>query len=294
MVWVGMKPQRSMANRRGQGAGRKPAGQATRGKTMQNRLRRVDDFVLRYDPALLQRLDGEFARAFFVDLGYGAEPWTTLESAARFRRLNASLPVLGVEIDPARVAAAQPYADAQTHFRLGGFNLPLHIDHHGQPETVRLIRAFNVLRQYPEQAVVDAHELLRQRILPGGLLIEGTSDPLGRLWVAHVLRRPLDPQADWQVEALVFSSNFRPAFDPAAFQAVLPKSLIHRMVAGEPIYHFFEAWKRAALLTMPLQVWGTRSWFVGAAQQLAALGYTINLRPQWLRRGFLIWQQPTT
>ncbi len=278
----------------GSRANRRPAGQATRGKTMQNRLRRVDTFVLRYDPALLRRMDGDFERAFFVDLGYGAEPWTTLESIARFRRLNADLPVLGVEIDPERVATAQPYADAHTHFRLGGFNLPLLIDENGQPETVRLIRAFNVLRQYPEQAVAEAYELLRQRILPGGLLIEGTSDPLGRLWVAHVLRRPLDPQADWQAEALVFSCNFRSAFDPTEFQAVLPKNLIHHMVAGEPIYHFFEAWKRAAQLTMPLRVWGMRNWFVGAAQQLAALGYSINLRPQWLRRGFLIWQNPTT
>ncbi len=88
---------------------------------------------------------GLYDRALFVDVGYGAEPFTTLESAARLRTVNPVLPVLGVEIDGERVAAALPYADAHTHFRLGGFNLPLQPDEH-----VRLIRAFNVLRQYEE------------------------------------------------------------------------------------------------------------------------------------------------
>ncbi|MCB0056710.1 MAG: hypothetical protein KDE45_06795, partial [Caldilineaceae bacterium] len=51
---------------------RKPQGQPTRGKTARNRLRRVDTFLLRYDPALLR--DAESAPAWVVDLGYGAEP----------------------------------------------------------------------------------------------------------------------------------------------------------------------------------------------------------------------------
>ena len=125
---------------------RKPQGQPTRGKTAPNRLRRVDNFLTLYDPGLFRRADGPFAGALYVDLGYGADPVTTLESTARLRRLHSALPVLGVEIDPERVAAAQPFADVRTMFRLGGFNLPL------KPvETVRCIRAFNVLRQYEEE-----------------------------------------------------------------------------------------------------------------------------------------------
>jgi hypothetical protein len=76
-----------------------------------------------------------------VDLGYGFDVRTTLESAARFRRLNPDLPILGVEIDQERVQAALPYADNRTFFGLGGFNLPSK-----EEEDVRLIRAFNVLR----------------------------------------------------------------------------------------------------------------------------------------------------
>ncbi len=64
---------------------RRPQGQPTRGKTAANRLRRVDNFLLLYDASLIRRNDGPYAGAFFVDLGYGAEPFTTLESAARLR-----------------------------------------------------------------------------------------------------------------------------------------------------------------------------------------------------------------
>ncbi len=122
---------------------KKPEGQSARGKTASNRLRRVDNFILLYEPALLARTDGSFADSLFVDLGYGFDARTTLESAARFRRLNPSLRILGVEIDTERVMVALPYANDKTFFRLGGFNLPLK-----EGETVRLIRAFNVLRQY--------------------------------------------------------------------------------------------------------------------------------------------------
>jgi len=174
----------------------RPLGQATRGKTAHNRLRRVDHFILMYDPGLIRRREGDWARACFVDLGYGAEPWTTLESAARLRHLNPELPVMGVEIDPERVVAAQPYADELTQFRLGGFNLPL--EGH---ERARLIRAFNVLRQYDQAQVIEAHETLGSYLLPGGLLVEGTSDPYGQVWVANLLRRPTGGEGV-QVEVL--------------------------------------------------------------------------------------------
>jgi len=98
---------------------KRPEGQPTRGKTASNRLRRVDNFVLLYEPSLLSRTDGLFVDSLFVDLGYGFDARTTLESALRFRRANPSLKILGVEIDKERVDAALPYADDTTFFRLG-------------------------------------------------------------------------------------------------------------------------------------------------------------------------------
>ena len=274
---------------------RKPQGQPTRGKTARNRLRRVDNFLCMYNAGLLRRTDGPFARAWYVDLGYGAEPTTTLESAARLRRINANLPVLGVEIDPARVAAAQPYADESTRFRLGGFNLPLGEWPDGVPETVRLIRAFNVLRQYEEEAVEDAYARLAHYVLPQGLLIEGTSDPFGRIWVANLLRRTQQDDGDivngaWRAEALVFSTNFRAGFDPSDFQTVLPKNYIHRVVPSEPIYDFFQAWKQATRATAAIQTWGMRQWFGASARALAARGYRIATQRKWLAKGWLIWR----
>ena len=55
-----------------------PLGQPTRGKTASNRLRRVDNFLLLYEPSLLTRTDGLFAASCFVDLGYGFDACTTL------------------------------------------------------------------------------------------------------------------------------------------------------------------------------------------------------------------------
>ena len=267
----------------------KPTGQPTRGKTSQNRLRRADNFLLTYAPGLIRRQDGPFAQALFVDLGYGANPTTTLESARRLHKLNPRLPILGVEIEPERVAEAQAYAGHRLSFRLGGFNLPLQTAPDGQMETVRLIRAFNVLRQYDEAAVAPAYEQLGRRVLAGGLLLEGTSTPFGRLWVANVVRRT--PQETWQPEALVFSTNFRAGFDPAEFQTILPKNYIHRVIPSEAIYDFFEAWKRAAAETRSMAVWGLRQWFIAAAERLATQGYRVNVRRKWLAKGYLIWEQ---
>jgi hypothetical protein len=263
---------------------KKPEGQPTRGKTASNRLRRVDNFVLLYDHGLLKRKDGRFADALFVDLGYGFDPRTTLESAERLRRVNPDLPILGVEIDQERVAGAQPFADDRTFFRLGGFNLPLL-----EGETVRLVRAFNVLRQYEEKDFAAAYGRLAQYVLPGGLMIEGTSTPFGRIWVANVARRL--ESGSWRMEALVFSTNFRPGFEVDEFQTILPKNLVHHVVPGEPIHDFFEAWKRSAAETVATRAYGARQWFGAAAQALARRGYKVNLQKKWLSRGWLIWEQ---
>jgi hypothetical protein len=268
---------------------KKPVGQRTRGKTASNRLRRVDNFILLYEPSLLTRTDGPFADSFFVDLGYGFDARTTLESASRFRRVNPDLRVLGVEIEKGRVEAALPYADEKTFFRLGGFNLPLF-----EGERVRLIRAFNVLRQYEEKDFAPAYKTLAPYVLPDGLMIEGTSNPFGSIWVANVVRRTLESDSElsgnqnWRFEALVFSTNFRTGFDVEEFQTLLPKNLIHHVLPGESIYDFFEAWKQCAAGTSSMKTYGTRPWFIAAAEQLDGRGYAVEAQRKWLSKGYLI------
>ncbi|MFN3490861.1 MAG: class I SAM-dependent methyltransferase [Anaerolineales bacterium] len=262
---------------------KKPIGLLTRGKTANNRLRRVDNFILMYEPALLSS-GGMFADSLFVDLGYGAEPRTTLESAVRFRKVNPNLKILGVEIDKERVAAALPYADDKTFFRLGGFNLPLQ-----ENESVRLIRVFNVLRQYEEKDFMPAYERLLEYVLQNGLMIEGTSTPYGQLWAANLVRKA--ENGKWKFEALVFSTNFHLGFDVEEFQTILPKNLIHRVIKGEPIYDFFEAWKQSAKATSSAKAFGVKQWFIACAEKLAEKGYTIDLKKKWLSKGWLIWHQ---
>ncbi len=262
----------------------RPQGQITRGKTARNRLRRVDNFIAMYAPELVRLKTDPGQTGFYVDLGYGAEPFTTLESAERLRRLNPDLPVLGVEIDPERVERALPYADDRTLFRLGGFNVPLL-----PGESARMIRAYNVLRQYEEDQVRESLIQLGECLLPGGLILEGTSDPFGRVSVTNLLRK--QPDGGLLVEGLVFSTNFRWGFEPAIFQPVLPKNFIHRMLPGENIYEFMEAWKQAARLSMAVKTFGLRQWFAASAEALTGLGYSIDLRKRFVEHGYLIWKR---
>jgi len=259
-------------------------GHLTRGKTARNRLRRIDLYLALMERELLSREDAAYRDALYVDLGYGRMPYTTLESAERLRRVNPGLRVLGVEIDPERVQEARPFTDANTMFREGGFNLPL-VEKGGKRESARLIRAMNVLRQYDEGDVRDAYRLLGINLLPGGLLVEGTSNPSGRVWVVNLLRRQELPEL--HLEAILFGTNFKDGFDPAMFQSVLPKCFIHRVVPGEWMYAFFETWKAAWLETMGLRVYGPRQWFVAAAGKLQEGGYPIDIHPKLLSRGML-------
>ncbi|MEQ8768099.1 MAG: class I SAM-dependent methyltransferase [Planctomycetota bacterium] len=199
--------------------------------------------------------------SLFIDLGYGASPVTTLDSLGLFRVLNPDLRCVGVEIDPERVAAAKPFEGPGIEFRRGGFNLPVE-----EAESARLIRAFNVLRQYDEDAVREACLQMSEPLREGGLLIEGTSDPFGRVWTAWLHRKV---GSVLRPEALVFGTNFKAGFDPGLFQAVLPKALIHRMVPGEPIHALFEAWHRAARATIGTRVFGPRQWWRASLEQLA-------------------------
>ena len=263
----------------------RPQGQMTRGKTARNRLRRSDIFMLLTEGPLIRMQDEPGKPSFYVDLGYGFEPFTTLETAERLRSQNPRLQVLGVEIDPERVKAAEPFADELTFFRLGGFNLPLKTG-----EQVRLIRAFNVLRQYEESEWAAPIEQLGQQLIPGGMLLEGTSNPFGSVWTANIIRRSQIPPYPVLHEGFLFSTNFHMGFTPDLFQPVLTKNYIHRMVPGEKIYEFMERWKTACRNQAPMRTYGLRTLFCAAAGELSAAGYAIDLRPQLLRRGFLLWK----
>jgi hypothetical protein len=252
---------------------RKPLGQPTRGKTAPNRLRKTDTFLVVAFPAFIRHLPG-----LYVDLGYGAYPVTPKETLRRLRRLNPRLSVLGVEIDPVRVADAQPYAAPGLAFRHGGFDLPL-----ARGERVSVIRAFNVLREYDEAAVAGALAALGAALTEDGLLLEGTSDPHGRLLAFNLFRK-----AGTLVSAgVVLAPRVGADFAPRALRAVLPKAFIHHAGPAGAIDRFFAAWE-AAWQHARSRAFTPRQRFVAAALGLAErYGYALDRREILLKRGFL-------
>ena len=277
-----MRAAVARADLRPPGRARRLLGQVTRGTTAPNRLRKTDAFLAIAYPGLARRLPGPY-----VDLGYGAAPITCVETLRRLRRLDPGATVLGVEIDPARVAAAQPFAEAGLEFRLGGFDLPLR-----PGERAGALRALNVLRQYDEAAVAVALAALARHMAPGALLIEGTSDPTGRLLAFEVHRRAAeDAGGALDPLGLVLAPSPRRGFAPRQLQAVLPKRFVHRAEPGGDVDRFFAAWQ-AAWERARRRATDPRRAFVESARWLAdEEGQGLDRRDPLLRRGFL-WLGP--
>jgi hypothetical protein len=251
------------------GAGR-PLGAVTRGTTGRNRLRRSDRWLV-HSPRVRTALQSA-ADPLVVDLGYGALPVTTLELATRLREVRADVRVLGLEIDPQRVAAGRAAAGDGVDFALGGFELA------GRRPV--LVRAFNVLRQYPVEAVPQAWAVMRAGLAPGGLLVDGTCDELGRrcAWVLLDSAAPV---------SLTLACDPFAIERPSDLAERLPKVLIHRNVAGEPIHELLTAADRAWASSAAHGVFGPRVRWRAMMDLLAAEGFPVSPARRRLRDGIL-------
>ena len=209
-----------------------------------------------------------------VDLGYGASQVTTLELRDRLRAVRPDVRVVGVEIDPARVAAARDLADETLDFVLGGFELPL--PGNGRPV---LVRAFNVLRQYAETEVPHAWDTVRERLAPGGLLVDGTCDEVGRraAWVA--VRREDGPTS------LTLSLRLAGLDAPSDVAERLPKVLIHHNVPGTRVHAWLSALDRAWERSAPLSAYGPRQRFAAAVRAVRDEGWPVLGGPARWRLG---------
>ncbi|MDP9168849.1 MAG: class I SAM-dependent methyltransferase [Actinomycetota bacterium] len=243
-----------------------PLGQLTRGTTGYNRLRRSDRWLVhapRVRAALLSAAD-----PLIVDLGYGALPATTLELAARLRAVRPDVRVVGLEIHPERIVPAQ----SGVEFGLGGFELA------GlQPI---LVRAFNVLRQYHVDEVADAWRQMRTRLAPGGLIVDGTCDELGRrcCWVLIDDTGPV---------SLTLACDPFAIEQPSDLAERLPKVLIHHNVPGQPIHRLLTAADRAWAAAAGHGVFGPRVRWRAMLEALAADGYPVEPPRRRLRDGIL-------
>jgi hypothetical protein len=244
----------------------RPLGTTTRGTTAPRRLRRADRWLLAGWTAL-----PSLPAPLVVDLGFGASPVTTFELARGLRRVNPRVRVVGLDIDPARVAAARAApTDLPVEFGTGGFELAgLRPD---------VVRAFNVLRQYPAEEVPGWWDAMTRRLAPGGFVIDGTCDETGRLasWICLTAAGP---------STLTLAVDL--AGPPGLVAARLPKALISRNTGGEPVHRLLraldDAWSRRA----PLSVFGPRQRFAAAVEQLRSDGWPVlDGRARW-RRGEL-------
>jgi hypothetical protein len=245
-----------------------PVGQVTRGTTGTNRLRRVDRWIARH-PVLHRAND-----PLVVDLGFGASAVTTLELRARLARTRPDVEVRGLEIDPDRVARAQAQLAAApvpgVSFARGGFEVPL--DGGRRPA---VIRAMNVLRQYDEADVVGAWARMAARLAPGGMLVEGTCDEIGRVvtWV--------EVGDDAVPRSLTVSLRLAELQHPSLAAERLPKALIHHNVPGERVHDLLAAldreWERAA----GHSVFGPVSRWRAALEALDAAGWPLLGRSRW-------------
>jgi hypothetical protein len=225
----------------------------TRGTTNPNRLRRCDRWIAGPQAWRLRRSP---TSPVVVDLGYGASPTTAVELHDRLRRVRPDVRVVGIEIDPARVAAGKPLERDGLSFRLGGFEIPLEAG--ARP---MVVRAFNVLRQYAEDEVPAAWALVQERLAPDGLLVDGTCDEIGRraAWVAVDARGPV---------SLTLSLRMGGLERPSDVAERLPKALIHRNVPGEPIHAFLADLDRAWARHAPQSSWGARQRFLAAVSEV--------------------------
>ena len=241
-----------------------PLGRITRGTTNVNRLRRVDRWIAAQP--ILRSTDDPLV----VDLGYGASATTTLELRDRLVAVRPDVSVVGIEIDPERVRIAAAAARDGVEFSLGGFEVSL-------PGRRRpaVIRALNVLRQYDEAEVAAAWATMTARLQPGGLLVEGTCDEIGRVasWVG------LSPAGP---ETFTISLRLTGLDEPSIVAERLPKILIHRNVEGEPVHELLGTLDRLWATHAPLSVYGPTQRWMAVVTSLRDAGWPVlGTRARW-------------
>jgi hypothetical protein len=215
-----------------------------------------------------------------VDLGFGASGVTALELEERLHRARPDVEILGLEIDPERVATADAQLervragagvfrpDARVSFAVGGFEVPA-------PRRPRIIRAMNVLRQYDETDVPAAWRRMADRLQPGGLLVEGTCNEVGRVatWAG----------IDSTGQAVTFTIALR-LTDlelPSVAAERLPKALIHRNVPGERVHEYLAALDREWARAAPLSAFGAAQRWRAAMQAMVEAGWPLHARSRW-------------
>lgn len=184
----------------------------TRGKTRSGRLDAVNAYVLAHHR-------DAFAAGDVVDVGCGLGAVTTYEWLESLRAAGLTSPVWAIDSDAARLP--EPGR--------------LHVATQMPSSTnIGVVRAMNVLRQYPVDEYVGVVRQWKRALAPMGLLVEGTTDKTGAIATFLVVSR--------DTRHLVLATDFTRGFGPWMFRDYLPNLWRRNLHEHPDLWSLFSRW----------------------------------------------------
>ena len=171
-----------------------------------------------------------------VDVGIGDQPHTAVELADALRAAGLENPVVAVDAVAARVDHARATVGPRADLRFAVADLR---DLGAASAAPVAIRAANVLRQSAPDAVPGLQQALAGQLVPGGLLLEGSTDLDGTIGCFHHIT------AAGRRAGLVFTTTGVGGFAPVRFRDHLPRDLRGRVRATPALAALFDAWTAA-------------------------------------------------
>lgn len=172
-----------------------------------------------------------------VDLGYGEKPYSTFELFEEAQRWFPSISLIGLETAEHRHLQAQSLNHPKIQFILGSADAIASCT----PRPY-LIRALNVLRQYPPRHVALIREDWLQKCPDDLILTEGSTDRDGHvlgMWVVGKQRKA----------RLVLGVSGERGFAPNQVVAALPNDLRWQHTRPEWVSTLLDRWTAAWVLT---------------------------------------------
>ncbi len=232
---------------------------------------------------MLVRDDGPWADALVVDVGIGTPPDATIALHAAVRTVAPRARTIAVDVVPAYLDALVARAQVGIEGRLGGDALPIRAG-----EAARVVRAVNLLRRAHPSRIDAALATLAAPLLPGGWLIEGSTDTDGDVGVVRVLARDGEGLVP---TALVVFTTFARGFDPRLFTAWLPRGLGRHARPGPALAERFARWAAATGEARQAGHRDPPGTFVAAAERLAATDPAVVVDPEGWAGGVLWWDE---
>ena len=233
----------------------------TRGKTQPGRLRLLDPQLAADLADLQSRTVGDDGGLHVVDVGLGARPDTTVELHRALRAVDPPVLTYGLDSDGARVRALDELGEPGVVGVIGGFETEF-------DTPIGLVRAANLLRQYPLGQVSESLAAMGAWLEGDGLLVEGTTDKEGTRGVFRTFARvggALQPGA----LVFVFDVESGEGFAPRALTPYLPRGMGWHGHPGAAVEPLLVGWTAAFEAVRGGGASGGRELFVQSCRRLA-------------------------